>query len=141
MSRDKQSTARKAAAVPRAGGSKAQTGRKQTAIGKAGVYRVTSNTSATISTRDLGAAMRPGVDLKKGKYPGLGYQEREKEGILIQKDVTIPLRDGTRLYANVYRPKGRAGIPAIICYAPFGKHNPVEMEKTFAGSEVPFEKL
>jgi hypothetical protein len=105
------------------------------------VHRVESNTTTTMSTKDLGVAMRPGVDLKKGKYPGFGYAEREKEGILIQKDVTIPLRNGTKLYANIYRPMGQSGIPAIICYAPFGKHGPVEMEKTFAGSGVPFEKL
>jgi uncharacterized protein len=100
-----------------------------------------TNTSAT-SSKGLGAAMRPGVsDLAKGQYPGLGYAERVKDGILIQKDVTIPLRDGTRLYANVYRPKGRTGLPAIICAAPFGKHPHIDMKTTFAGSGVPFEKL
>jgi uncharacterized protein len=104
-------------------------------------HRVESNTTITAGTKELGAVMRPGVDLKKGKYPGFGYAEREKEGILIQKDVTIPLRDGTKLYANIYRPKGKAGIPAIICYAPFGKHGPVDMEKIFAGSGVPFDKI
>jgi len=104
--------------------------------------RVCSNTSSTVSTKELGAAMRPGVtDLAKGKYPGFGYAEREKEGIFIQKDVPVTLRDGKKLYANVYRPKGKTGIPAIICYAPFGKHPHIDMNETFAGSDVPFHKL
>jgi predicted acyl esterase len=104
--------------------------------------RVTSNTSARVATQSLGAAMRPGIhDLKQGKYPGLGYEEREKHGILIQKDVAITTRDGARLYANVYRPKGRAHLPAIVCDAPFGKHPHIDMKTTFAGSGVPFEKL
>jgi predicted acyl esterase len=101
-----------------------------------------SKPSASTSTRNLGAAMRPGVsDLKKGKYPGFGYAERLQEGILIQKDVAIPMRDGATLYANIYRPKGRTGLPAIICDAPFGKHPHIDMKTTFAGSGVPFEKL
>ena len=104
--------------------------------------RVLSNTSASVATRALGVAMRPGIhELKLGKYPGLGYAEREASGILIQKDVAITLRDGVKLYANVYRPKGRHGLPVIICYAPFGKHPHIDMHTTFAGSGVPFEKL
>jgi uncharacterized protein len=86
--------------------------------------------------------MRPGVsDLTKGMYPGFGYAQRVKDGVLIEKDVTIPLRDRTRLYANIYRPKGKSGLPAIICDAPFGKHPHIDMKSTFAGSGVPFEKL
>jgi len=105
-------------------------------------HRVASNTTANVSTRSLGAAMRPGVsDLRKGKYPGLGYEEREKQGILIQKDVAIPVRDGAKLYANIYRPRGRLNLPAIICDAPFGKHPHIDMQTTFAGSGVPFDKL
>jgi hypothetical protein len=104
--------------------------------------RVSSNTTATVSTLSLGAALRPGVsDLSKGKYPGFGYAEREKQGILIQTDVAIAMRDGAKLYANIYRPKGRTGLPAIICYAPFGKHPHIDMRTTFAGSGVPFDKL
>jgi hypothetical protein len=121
---------------------KAEEARTQTATkGTETHCRVESNTTTTARTKDLGVAMRPGWDLKKGKYPGFGYAEREKDGILIQKDVTIPLRDGTKLYANIYRPKGVKNVPAIVCYAPFGKHGPVDMEKTFAGSGVPFDKL
>ena len=101
-----------------------------------------SNTNPGVDTRSLGAAMRPGVhDLKRGKYPGLGYAEREKQGILIQKDVAIAMRDGVHLYANVYRPKGMTDLPAIICDAPFGKHPHIDMQTTFAGSGVPFDKL
>jgi len=104
--------------------------------------RVSSNTTAGVSTLSLGAALRPGVsDLSKGKYPGFGYAQREKQGILIEKDVAIVMRDGAKLYANIYRPKGRTGLPAIICYAPFGKHPHIDMRTTFAGSGVPFDKL
>jgi hypothetical protein len=129
-----------AGATMLAGGAKALA--VSTGTGKEiGSHRVRSNTSTTENTKDLGAAMRPGVDLKKGKYPGFGYQEWEKDGILKQKDVTITLRDGAKLYANVFRPKGKTDIPAIVMYAPFGKHPHIDMKTTFAGSDVPFDKL
>lgn len=103
---------------------------------------IKTNTHTTKSTIELGAEMRLGVaDLTKGKYPEFGYSERVKDGILIQKDVAITLRDGKKLYANIYRPKDKKNIPAIICFAPFGKHPHINMKKSFAGSGVPFEKL
>jgi predicted acyl esterase len=39
---------------------------------------------------------------------------RPKHDILIEKDVEIPLRDGVRLRADVFRPRGGGKVPAII---------------------------
>lgn len=103
---------------------------------------VRSNTDSAIPTKELGASMRPGIkDLSAGKYPGLGYSAREKDDVLIEKDVAIGLRDGKKLYANVFRPKGKRNIPAIICYAPFGKHPHIDLNAVSAGSGVPFDEL
>jgi putative CocE/NonD family hydrolase len=41
--------------------------------------------------------------------------------ITIDKDVVIPMRDGTRLRANVYRPEGDEPVPAILVRTPYGK--------------------
>ena len=38
-----------------------------------------------------------------------------------ERDVAIPLRDGTVIYADVYRPTGTARVPVILSYGPFGK--------------------
>jgi len=51
------------------------------------------------------------------------------------------LRDGKKLYANVYRPKSKTGIPAIVCYTPLGKHPRIDMNVMFAGSDVPFHNV
>jgi hypothetical protein len=37
------------------------------------------------------------------------------------RDVAIRLRDGTVVYADIYRPTGAARVPAILSYGPFGK--------------------
>lgn len=38
-----------------------------------------------------------------------------------EKDVKIPLRDGTILRADVFRPAGPDLVPAIIPWSPYGK--------------------
>ncbi|MEV7085559.1 CocE/NonD family hydrolase [Streptomyces sp. NPDC093085] len=41
--------------------------------------------------------------------------------VVCEKDVALPLRDGTILYADVFRPAGEASVPAIVNWAPYGK--------------------
>ncbi len=36
-------------------------------------------------------------------------------------DLAIPMRDGVKLYAELYRPAGEEKVPAIIGWTPFGK--------------------
>ena len=38
-----------------------------------------------------------------------------------EKDVRIPLRDGTILRADVFRPESSPRIPAILPWSPYGK--------------------
>ena len=38
-----------------------------------------------------------------------------------QRDVAIRLRDGTVVYADIYRPVGKARVPVILSYGPAGK--------------------
>lgn len=47
------------------------------------------------------------------------------DGLLIERNVAIPLRDGVKIYADVYRPDGPLGerdLAPIVCYGPYGKH-------------------
>lgn len=41
--------------------------------------------------------------------------------ILVDRDVALTMRDGVRLYADVFRPVSDAPVPAIINWAPYGK--------------------
>lgn len=40
----------------------------------------------------------------------------------IQRDVSIPLRDGTRIYADIFRPADETPVPALLAWGPYGKH-------------------
>ena len=42
-----------------------------------------------------------------------------KHKLIIEKDVRIPMRDGTTLFADIFRPKSAGKYPAIVnisCY-------------------------
>ena len=44
----------------------------------------------------------------------------------IERNVAVRMRDGVRIYVDIYRPDGAAGernLPAILGWSPYGKHN------------------
>ena len=73
--------------------------------------------------------LRPGVPPEKHKYPGLGYRISREKGMIIERDVALPMRDGVKLYADVHRPASdREKVPALIAWSPYGKHRPFQYE-------------
>ena len=59
---------------------------------------------------------------KEGKYPGFEHSVSREDGMIIERDVTVTMRDGTRLFADVIRPDLDGPVPAILTYSPYGKH-------------------
>ena len=41
--------------------------------------------------------------------------------LIVETDVMIPMREGTKLAANIFRPKGEGRFPAILMRTPYGK--------------------
>src|SRR5690348_1999151 len=71
--------------------------------------------------------MRPGVDPRtapnKPPLPPLTYDERIDQGVFIQRNVGVTLRDGVRIYVDVYRPPDvEHGLPVLLGWSPYGKH-------------------
>ncbi|KAM6511469.1 PepX-C domain-containing protein [Fusarium falciforme] len=57
--------------------------------------------------------------LKKGSAP---FKARTLDSdIRVDHDVEITVRDGCRLYADVFRPTGDEKVPVIISWSPYGK--------------------
>ena len=53
------------------------------------------------------------------------YEARREAGLLIERDIAVRLRDGVRIYVDIYRPDGPPGekdLPVIIGWGPYGKH-------------------
>ena len=42
-------------------------------------------------------------------------------GIIIERDVAVPMRDGVTLRANVFRPDAPGRFPALVHRTPYGK--------------------
>ena len=41
--------------------------------------------------------------------------------IVFKRDVAVPMRDGTTIYANIFRPAGVEKVPVIVAWSPYGK--------------------
>lgn len=47
----------------------------------------------------------------------------EDDGVAVQIDVPVPMRDGIRLFADVYLPEGAGPFPVILTRMPYGKQS------------------
>jgi predicted acyl esterase len=72
--------------------------------------------------------MRAGVDPAtaphKPPLPPRDYARWEEEGLLIERNVEVTLRDGVRILIDIYRPADRpeADLPILLGWSPYGKH-------------------
>lgn len=70
-----------------------------------------------------GVVFRAGRSLDEGGYPGLGYRRDTQDGMVIERDVAVSLRDGATVYLDVYRPVSSAErLPVLLAWGPYGKH-------------------
>ncbi|PYM53909.1 MAG: hypothetical protein DMD79_25505, partial [Candidatus Rokuibacteriota bacterium] len=46
---------------------------------------------------------------------------RETVRLTVERDVAVPMRDGTVLYADVYRPAAAGRYPVILLRTPYNK--------------------
>ena len=55
------------------------------------------------------------------------YRRDTADGMIIERDVAVPVRGGVTVYADVFRPADERPAPPLIAWSPYGKH---------AGSQV-----
>lgn len=85
--------------------------------------------AANTSSRAFELIYRTGVPPEQvtGKKvpPPPIYSERRENSLLIEQNVSVPLRDGVRIFVDVYRPEVSAGrgLPVLLGWSPYGKHN------------------
>lgn len=69
-----------------------------------------------------------------GLYPPLNPHTYVENGIRVDQDVAVKLRDGVTIYVDVYRPDGPAGekdLPAILAWSYYGKRSNVPGQDNF----------
>jgi predicted acyl esterase len=60
-------------------------------------------------------------------------------GVVFERDVEVPARDGTVLRVNVFRPDADGAYPVLLCAHPYGKNNLPKPKPKGAGYTTPFQ--
>lgn len=73
--------------------------------------------------------MRPGRDPASNPYkpplPPLGQTRIVEDGLVLDRNVPVTMRDGVVIYVDIFRPEGAAGmqdLPVLLGWSPYGKH-------------------
>ncbi len=75
----------------------------------------------------------------KGKPPS--YSRTVEDGLLIERDVPVKMRDGVTIYIDVFRPADETPAAPLIGWGPYGKHSPTHMPTHFPTAEVTEETI
>jgi predicted acyl esterase len=63
-----------------------------------------------------------GMPPAEGGYPGFNPRAETSEGIICEYDVAVTMRDGVKIYVDVFRPEKEGKYPVLIPWSPYGKH-------------------
>jgi predicted acyl esterase len=69
---------------------------------------------------------REGVPPAKGGYTGFKPRREKAEGMVIDYDISVPMRDGKKIDVDLYRPEKEGKYPLILAWTPYGKHGRVK---------------
>ncbi len=78
----------------------------------------------------------------EGEHLPAPLPEAPGGGIIVQKNVMVPMRDGVRLATDIYRPAGSEKYPVVLARTPYGNELPhvtkqALFAKTLARDRVP----
>ncbi|AEA60153.1 CocE/NonD family hydrolase [Burkholderia gladioli] len=68
--------------------------------------------------------------------PPLKHSVSVENGVVVERDVAVTLRDGVTIYVDVFRPEGAGKVPPLIAWSPYGKHAPIQYDKYFTTAGV-----
>jgi uncharacterized protein len=68
----------------------------------------------------------PGLPPSEGGCPAVQHRIVHADGMLIEYDASVPMRDGVKIYCDIFRPEGGDPVPVIVAWGPYGKHGPVK---------------
>jgi predicted acyl esterase len=63
----------------------------------------------------------PGTRVLPAGFQTLPHFKPIPVDLVFEKDTLITLRDGTKLYADVFRPAGTGKFPVVLAWSPYGK--------------------
>lgn len=76
----------------------------------------------------------------KGAEPP-GYRREIAGQMLIERDIAVPLGDGTLIHIDLFRPVEAPPVPVLIGWGPYGKHGHTRYSQSFPKADVADENL
>ena len=70
----------------------------------------------------------PGIPPQEAGCPPLSPRTERVDGMIIEYDTAVRMRDGIEIYADVFRPDSPEPVPPIIGWGPYGKHGAVKYD-------------
>jgi uncharacterized protein len=82
------------------------------------------NRRATMKSKGFDYRFREpyGAPAERGAPPPV-YSRSVENGMIIERNVAVRMRDGVEIYADVMRPADEKPAPPIIAWTPYGKHS------------------
>ena len=69
------------------------------------------------------------------------YRRSVDQGTLIERDLAVTMRDGVKLYVDLFRPADERPAAPLIAWGPYGKHSPTNYARQFPDCGVDTAKL
>lgn len=70
----------------------------------------------------------PGIPPAEGGCPPVNPRVVHADGMIIDYDARVRMRDGIEIYVDVFHPEGADLVPVIVAWGPYGKHGPVKYD-------------
>lgn len=67
-----------------------------------------------------------GMPPEEGGYPGFNPRTETDGGIVGHYDVAVAMRDGVKIFVDIFRPEQPGKYPALVVWSPYGKHAPIK---------------
>jgi predicted acyl esterase len=81
-----------------------------------------------MSDQKFKMVFRDPVPPAEGGYPGFNPRTEKVKGMMIEYDAAVAMRDGIKIYIDIYRPEREGKYPVLIAWGPYGKHGRIKLE-------------
>ena len=86
-------------------------------------------------------AFMPGIPPESAGWPGGEPSESVDRGMRIERNVSVPMRDGLKLLVDRYSPADSDDpTPVLIAWSPYGKHGALQW-RNWPGHDIDLDKL
>ncbi len=81
-----------------------------------------------------------GISPEEAGWPGAEPSSSLENGMRIERNVSVPMRDGLRLLVDRFAPNSDEPTPVLIAWSPYGKHGALDW-RSWPGHDIDLDRL